>query len=307
MTTAIISHPDCLLHDMGQQHPECPQRLYAIQDQLIASGLDMVLRHVDAPLAERQQLLLVHDSDYVESIFQSAPKPGSRAWVGPDAEMNEYTLNAALRAAGAATLAVDMVMRQQVSNAFCNVRPPGHHAERHRAMGFCFFNNIAIAAAYALKQYQLQRVAIVDFDVHHGNGTEDIFRNEARVLFCSTFQHPFYPYRGTEPHAEHIINIPLPLGSKDAAFQQAVTAQWLPVLNAFKPQLILISAGFDAHVEDDMAGLALTEQSYAWVTRQIKLIAQQYAQGRIVSSLEGGYALSALGRSVAAHVGVLTE
>lgn len=307
MTTAIISHPDCALHDMGQGHPECPQRLSAIQDQLIASGLDMLVQHVEAPLIEHKDLLLVHDEEYVDSIFQSAPAHGNRAWIDPDTSMNEHTLNAALRAAGAATLAVDMVMTGKVNNVFCNIRPPGHHAERKRAMGFCFFNNIAIAAAHALYKFQLQRVAIVDFDVHHGNGTQDIFANDERVLFCSTFQHPFYPYSGTEQHAEHIINVPLPLGTGDDAFQQAVTEHWLPGLVDFKPQLILISAGFDAHIEDEMAGMALTEQSYEWVTRQIKQLANQFSEDRIVSCLEGGYALSALGRSVAAHIGILCE
>ena len=307
MTTAIISHPDCLLHDMGQEHPECPQRLSAIQDQLIASGLDVVLRHVEAPLAERQHLELVHDPDYIDRIFQAAPAAGAQVQIDPITIMNEHTLNAALRAAGAGVVAVDMLMSEKVSNAFCNVRPPGHHAQRNEAMGFCFFNNVAIAAAYALEAYQLERVAIVDFDVHHGNGTEDIFREDARVLYCSTFQHPFYPYTGTEPTTDHIVNVPLPVATKDAAFQQAIIDHWLPPLNAFKPQLILISAGFDAHIEDDMAGLALTEQSYEWVTRQIKNIAEKYAQGRIVSFLEGGYALSALGRSVAAHISVLSE
>lgn len=307
MTTAIISHPDCLLHDMGQEHPECPQRLSAIQDQLIASGLDMVLRHVEAPLAERQHLELVHDPAYIDRIFQAAPAAGARVQIDPITIMNEHTLHAALRAAGAGVVAVDMLMLKKVSNAFCNVRPPGHHARRNEAMGFCFFNNVAIAAAYALERYRLERVAIVDFDVHHGNGTEDIFADDARVLFCSTFQHPFYPYSGTESCADHIVNVPLPVGTRDAAFQQAVLDHWLPKLNSFKPQMVFVSAGFDAHIEDDMAGLALTEQSYEWVTRQIKNIADKYAHGRIVSFLEGGYALSALGRSVAAHISVLSE
>ncbi|WP_455207525.1 histone deacetylase family protein [Kaarinaea lacus] len=307
MSTAIISHPDCTLHDMGQGHPECPERLSAIQDQLIASGLEMFLLHADAPLAEREHLELVHDAAYIDSIFQAAPLSGSRAWIDPITIMNEHTLNAALRAAGAAILAVDMVMTNKVTNVFCNVRPPGHHAERGRGMGFCFFNNIAIGAAYALIKHQLDRVAIVDFDVHHGNGTEDIFRDDVRVLYCSTFQHPFYPYTGTEPTADHIVNVPLPVATKDDAFQQAIAEHWLPKLNAFKPQLLLISAGFDAHIEDDMAGLALTERSYEWITRQIKNVAEKYAQDRIVSCLEGGYALSALGRSVAAHISVLSE
>ncbi|WP_455202401.1 histone deacetylase family protein [Kaarinaea lacus] len=307
MTTAIISHSDCALHDMGQGHPECPQRLSAIRDQLIASGLDMLLQHVEAPLAKREHLELVHDATYIDSILQSAPAPGHQAWVDPDTSMNEHTLNAALRAAGAAIHGVDMVMTNKVTNVFCNVRPPGHHAERDRAMGFCFFNNVAIGAAHALNNYNLERVAIVDFDVHHGNGTEDIFRDENRVLFCSTFQHPYYPYSGADTASEHIVNVPLPVGTKDDAFQQAVAEKWLPKLNEFKPQFIFISAGFDAHVEDEMAGLALTEQSYTWVTQQIKIIAGKYAEERIVSCLEGGYALSALGRSAAAHIGVLSE
>ena len=307
MTTVIISHTDCLLHDMGQEHPECPQRLSAIQDQLIASGLDVVLRHVEAPLAERQHLELVHDPDYIDRIFQAAPAAGTRIQIDPITIMNEHTLNAALRAAGAGIIAVDMLMLKKASNAFCNVRPPGHHARRNEAMGFCFFNNVAIAAAYALERYQLERVAIVDFDVHHGNGTEDIFTDDARVLFCSTFQHPSYPYSGTESRADNIVNVPLPVSTRDAAFQQAIIDHWLPKLNSFKPQMVFVSAGFDAHIEDDLAGLALTEQSYEWVTRQIKNIADKYAHGRIVSFLEGGYALSALGRSVAAHIAVLSE
>ncbi len=307
MTTAIISHADCLLHDMGPGHPECAQRLTAIQDQLIARGIDMLLRHIDAPRAERSELLRVHDADYVDSIFQAAPAAGVRAWIDADTLMNEHTLDAALRAAGAAVRAVDLVMSNEISNAFCNIRPPGHHAEHNRAMGFCFFNNVAVAAAHALEKHQLQRVAIVDFDVHHGNGTEDIFANDTRVLYCSTFQHPFYPYSGTEQQAANMINVPLAAGTDDAAFQQAVSRHWLPALDKFRPQLLLISAGFDAHVEDDMAGLSLTEQSYEWITRQIKQVAGQYAEDRIVSCLEGGYALSALARSAAAHIGVLTE
>ncbi len=307
MTTAIISHPDCALHDMGQTHPESPARLTAIQDQLIASGLDQFLASFDAPLAEHKHLERVHESTYIDRVFQSAPAPGHRAWVDPDTTMNEYTLNAALRAAGAVVHAVDLVMHHKVTNAFCNVRPPGHHAERAMAMGFCFFNNVAVGAAHALQEYQLDRIAIVDFDVHHGNGTEDIFAENSKVLFCSTFQHPFYPYSGTETTSSNIINVPLPAGTKDDHFQKAVTKHWLPALNNFKPQFVFISAGFDAHVEDEMAELALTEHAYRWVTQQIRNVAEKHANDRIVSSLEGGYALSALGRSVAAHIGVLVE
>lgn len=276
----------------------------AIQDQLLSSGLDLVLQHHDAPLATREQLYRVHDAEYVEKIFLRAPEEG-QIWLDPDTSMNPHSLSAALRAAGAVVLGVDLVMTGKNSAAFCNVRPPGHHAERQRAMGFCIFNNIAVGAAHALKVHQLKRVAIVDFDVHHGNGTEDIFRDTPEILFCSTFQHPFYPDTGTEESPEHIVNVPLPAGTDSLAFRAAVESQWLPKLEAFQPELILISAGFDGHVEDDMAGLQLVDLDYAWVTHEIKIIADKYAKGRIVSTLEGGYALSALGRSVAAHINAL--
>lgn len=306
MTTAIISHPDCSRHDMGHGHPESPLRLSAINDQLIASGLDVLLSHYEAPLASREQLARVHAPAYIDSIFSAAPGPGRMTRIDPDTVMNEFTLDAALRAAGAAVLAVDLLMAGKVANAFCNIRPPGHHAEHDSAMGFCFFNNVAVAAAHALAQYKLDRVAIIDFDVHHGNGTEDIFQHNPQVLFCSTFQHPFYPYSGADTKAQHIVNVPLAVGTNDEGFQQAVSDHWLAKLNRFKPQLILVSAGFDAHVADELAGLALTEQSYRWITQHIKTIADQYAGGRVVSCLEGGYNLGALGRSVEAHLAVLT-
>jgi acetoin utilization deacetylase AcuC-like enzyme len=304
MTISIISHPDCALHEMGSHHPESPARLSAIQDQLLASGLDLVLQHHDAPLATREQLCRVHDADYVEQVFLKSPQQG-QAWLDPDTSMNPYTLSAALRAAGAVVLAVDLVMTGKTSAAFCNVRPPGHHAEHDKAMGFCIFNNIAVGAAHALEVYKLKRIAIVDFDVHHGNGTEDIFREVPQILFCSTFQHPFYPYTDIDITSQHIVDVPLAAGTDGQAFRDAVKSHWLPKLQAFQPELILISAGFDAHVEDDMAGLRLLDQDYAWVTNEIKKIADQYAKGRIVSALEGGYALPALGRSVAAHINAL--
>lgn len=304
MTISIISHPDCSLHEMGTHHPESPARLRVIQDQLLYSGLDLILQHHDAPLATREQLYRVHDFEYVEKIFLKSPEEG-QIWLDPDTPMNPHSLSAALRAAGAAVLGVDLVMSGQSNAAFCNVRPPGHHAEHNKAMGFCIFNNIAVGAAHALQAHQLKRVAIVDFDVHHGNGTEDIFREAPEVLFCSTFQHPFYPDTGTDDTAEHIVNVPLPAGTDSQTFRDAVESHWLPKLNAFQPELILISAGFDAHIEDDMANLCLVDQDFFWVTQKIKMIADKYAKGRIVSTLEGGYALPALGRSVAAHLNAM--
>lgn len=304
MTISLISHPDCALHEMGDHHPESPARLGAIQNQLLSSGLDFVLMHQDAPLATREQLCRVHDPAYVDHIFRKTPLE-ERAWLDPDTSMNPHSLNAALRAAGAVVFGVDLVMSGQSHAAFCSVRPPGHHAERDSAMGFCIFNNIAVGAAHALHAHGLQRVAIVDFDVHHGNGTEDIFREESKILFCSSFQHPFYPYTGTEVDSKHIVNIPLPAGSDGSVFKAEVEKHWIPRLVAFEPELILVSAGFDAHVEDEMGGLSLCDKDYEWVSRELFKIADQYAKGRIVSSLEGGYALSALGRSVAAHINAL--
>ena len=305
MQTAFISHPLCLKHDMGAHHPECPARLHAIEDQLIASGLYSYLQHHDAPEVTREQLLRVHDAAYIDSIVAAAPSAGIIALDG-DTLMNPFTYPAALRAAGAVVMAVDLVLAGKVENAFCNVRPPGHHAERGRAMGFCIFNNVAVGAAHALAAHGLSRVAIVDFDVHHGNGTEDIFRDEPRVMLCSTFQHPFYPYSGAETQLPHIVNVPLAAGTDGAGFRNAVTERCLPALQAFKPELLLVSAGFDAHREDDMSSMRLLEADYVWVTEQIKRIAELYAQARVVSVLEGGYELHALGRSAAAHIKVLS-
>lgn len=305
MSIAFISHPDCALHDMGAHHPECPARLSAIQDQLLSSGLEFALRNYEAPLATREQLYRVHDKDYVDDIFRRAPQDYGQIWLDPDTSMMADSLNAALRAAGAAVLGVELVMTGKEQAAFCNVRPPGHHAERACTMGFCIFNNVAVGAAAARDNFGVKKLAILDFDVHHGNGTEDIFRDQPDVLFCSTFQHPFYPYTGADVISEHIVNAPLPAGARGAAFKEAVNSHWLPKLHEFQPELVLISAGFDAHVEDDMASLCLTEKDYSWVTREIKTIADTYAKGRIVSTLEGGYALSALGRSVATHLNAL--
>lgn len=304
MTIAYITHPDCLLHEIGNNHPERPARLHAIHDQLIRSGLEFVLIPHEAPLIETVHLERVHTPDYVADLFKRAPNQGILA-LDDDTTMMPKTLNAARRAAGAVVRGVDLVLDESFTAAFCAVRPPGHHAERDRAMGFCYFNNVAVGAAYALEVKGLERVAIVDFDVHHGNGTEDIFQHDPRVLFCSSFQSPFYPFSGQETESEHIVNVTLPAGSGGEQFREQIESHWLPALHDFQPQLLLISAGFDAHVEDEMAQLCLRDSDFAWITTRLKEIADQYAHGRIVSALEGGYNLDALGRSVAAHLDAL--
>lgn len=291
---------------MGSYHPECPARIRAIEDQLIASGLMNHLMHEEAPLATRERLERVHAPEYIDALEAAVPE-GGLVHLDPDTAMNRHSLKAALHAAGAVILATDLVVGKKAKTAFCNVRPPGHHAERARAMGFCFFNNVAVGAAHALEHHGLERVAIVDFDVHHGNGTEEIFRHDPRVMMVSTFQHPFYPYSGIEGRSERMVNVPLPAYSNGARFRAAVTEHWLPALERFQPQMVFISAGFDAHQDDDMACLMLVESDYAWVTERIKEIADQYAEGRIVSVLEGGYDLHALGRCAAAHIKVLAE
>jgi acetoin utilization deacetylase AcuC-like enzyme len=291
---------------MGSYHPECPARLTAIEDQLIASGMINLLLHEEAPLATREQLERVHPAAYIDALEANVPQHGL-VHLDPDTAMNPHTLDAAKRAAGAAILATDLVMGKKVRAAFCSVRPPGHHAERARAMGFCFFNNVAVGVRHALEHHGLQRVAVVDFDVHHGNGTEEIFADDDRVLMVSTFQHPFYPYSGTDGRSERMVNVPLAAYSTGERFRQAVVQFWMPALERFAPEMIFISAGFDAHRDDDMASLMLTEADYAWVTEQLRGLADRTAQGRMVSSLEGGYELHALGRSVAAHIKALAD
>jgi acetoin utilization deacetylase AcuC-like enzyme len=290
---------------MGSYHPESPLRLRAVEDQLIASGLINYLDHLDAPPAERVHLERVHTPEYIDSVFAAVPKAGIHH-LDPDTAMNPYSLRAALRAAGAVVYAVDLVLSGKTKTAFCSVRPPGHHAEHDRAMGFCFFNNVAVGAAHALEAHGLKRVCIADFDVHHGNGTEDIFAHDPRVLMVSTFQHPFYPYSGADSRSETMVNIPLPAYTGGERFRTAVTENWIPAIEAFKPELIMISAGFDAHRDDDMASLSLIEPDYAWVTHQLVNMAQKYSHGRVVSVLEGGYELHALGRSVMTHLKVLS-
>ena len=306
MPVAFITHPSCLLHEMGPYHPECPERLMAVGDRIIAAGIDPYLRHYTAPEATRDQIARVHSAAFIDEIEDASPEDGLH-YIDPDTALNAHSLKAAKHAAGAVVMGVDLVMKGECATAFCAVRPPGHHAERRRAMGFCVFNSVAIGAAHALASHGLSRVTIVDFDVHHGNGTEDIFQGDPRVLMVGTFQHPLYPYCGFEDPAENMINVPLSAGSGSEEFRAAVTDRWLPALEEFRPEMILVSAGFDAHREDPLAGLKLSESDYAWVTEQLVDVAKRHAHKRIVSSLEGGYALSALGRSAAEHVRVLLE
>ena len=298
--TAYITHPSFLLHDMGPYHPECPDRLTAIGDRLISAGLDAYLKHYSAPEATNEQLERVHSRDYIALIEAESPSSGLH-FLDPDTAMNAHSLAAARHAAGAVVLATDLLLSGECRNAFCAVRPPGHHAERQRAMGFCLFNNIAVGAAHALAK-GLKRVAVVDFDVHHGNGTEAIFNDDPRVLMVSTFQHPLYPYSGLDNTSPNMVNIPLSAGTGGEGFRKAVTEHWMPALERHRPEMLFISAGFDAHREDPLAGLKLVEADYAWVTREMLGAAARHANNRVVSSLEGGYALSALGRSAAEHV-----
>lgn len=304
MLPAFISHPDCARHEMGPDHPECPERLGAIQDMLLIRGLLDYMNTYEAPLATLAQLGRAHASNYVNELIDASPTHGYHK-VDSDTDMNPYTVRAALRAAGAAVQATDLVLGGQVPSAFCNVRPPGHHAERSAAMGFCFFNNVAVGIRHALDVHGLERVALVDFDVHHGNGSEDIFRGDDRVLMCSIFEQGLYPYTGEKAVGPNMMNIGLPARSGSDKFREAVATQWVPALDAFAPQLIYISAGFDAHREDDMGNLGLVDADYAWVTRQLMGVAQRHCQGRIISCLEGGYVLNPLARSVAEHVKVL--
>ncbi|WP_064572960.1 histone deacetylase family protein [Cupriavidus gilardii] len=306
MPTGYYTHPEFLLHEMGHFHPECPERLTAIEDHLISHGIDGLLDRREAPAASREQIERVHLPGYVDGLHEASPASGYHA-IDPDTAMNAHTLAAATHAAGAAVAATDAVIAGELENAFCCVRPPGHHAEPDRAMGFCFYNNVAIAARHALDAHGLERVAIIDFDVHHGNGTEAAFRGDERVLMCSFFQHPFYPYSGTEHVANNMANIPLPAYTNGLAVREVVETIWMPRLQAFRPQMLFISAGFDAHREDDLGQMGLVEQDYAWITAELMTLARQHAQGRIVSCLEGGYNLSALGRSVLAHLKVLLE
>ena len=313
--TAYFTHKDCWKHEMGAGHPECPERLDAIEDRLLITGVGDALVRRDAPLAPLADLELAHgrmmiaalrglSDQLADEILAGGP---SHAQIDPDTSMNVSTWDAALRAAGATLAATDAVMAGEVENAFCAVRPPGHHACRDKSMGFCIFNNIAVAAKYALERHGLKRVAIVDFDVHHGNGTEDIIRGDDRILMVSFFQHPYYPHTGGETQADNMVNLPVPAYTKGMDIRELIEMMWIPRLEEFKPEMIFISAGFDAHREDDLGQMGLNEQDYAWITQRLKDVAKRHARGRIVSSLEGGYNLDALARSVEAHIRVLAD
>ncbi len=314
--TGYFTHKACWRHEMGQGHPECPERLDAIEDRLLITGVADALERREATPAALADLELGHDRMHLAALRglsdnlrddQRAGGP-THAAVDPDTSINEHTWDAALVAAGAAIDATDAVLAGELENAFCAVRPPGHHAGRTRAMGFCFFNNVAVAAKYALERHGLKRVAIVDFDVHHGNGTEDIVAGDDRILMCSFYQHPFYPYpEGEWSNASNLVNLPVPAYTRGMDIRELVEMMWMPRLEAFRPQMVFVSAGFDAHREDDLGQLGLVEQDYAWLTQRIKDVARRHAKGRIVSCLEGGYNLSALARSVEAHLRVLAE
>ena len=313
--TGYFTHPDCWKHEMGAGHPECPERLDAIDNRLLVSGVGDALVKREASAAPIADIELAHGRMYVaalrgltdglrEEIDAGGP---THAQIDPDTSLNVHTWDAALRAAGAAIDATDAVMAGEMDNAFCSVRPPGHHACKDKAMGFCFFNNATIAARYALERHGLKRVAIVDFDVHHGNGTENIVAGDQRILMVSFFQHPFYPEGGARSTASNLVNVPVPAYTKGEQVRDLIEAHWLPRLDAYKPEMVFISAGFDAHRADDMGQMGLVEEDYAWITHRIMEVAQRHAKGRIVSCLEGGYNLDALAFSVESHIRVLAD
>lgn len=306
MTVALYTHRACLDHDPGSGHPESPLRLAAVLEALGADRFALLDR-IEAPRATREQLARVHRQSLIAEILDAEGDPFRR--LDPDTVVSPGSAEAALRAAGAVCAAVDGVMHGRQRRAFCAVRPPGHHATTQTAMGFCLFNNVAVGAAHAIATHGLQRVAIVDFDVHHGNGTQDIFWTDPQVLYASTHQWPLYPHTGAkrEIGAGNVFNVPLDPGADSAAFRAAFEDTLLPAIDRFAPELILVSAGFDAHRLDPLANLRLDETDFRWVTECLVGLAERHAQGRVVSSLEGGYSLSALRLSAAAHVAALMD
>ncbi|MDL2284022.1 histone deacetylase family protein [Oxalobacter sp. OttesenSCG-928-P03] len=304
MTTALYTHPICLKHEMGEYHPEKPARIHAIQDLLTSSGTDRYLDFREPPEAAIEDIARAHVIDMIDDARNNIPEVGHHHPLGGTL-LNAYSWKAALRAAGAAVAATDAVFAGELDNAFCLVRPIGHHSTASEAMGFCVFNNVAIAALRAIKVHGLERVAIVDTDVHHGNGTEAIFAHEPRVMMVSYYQEYLYPFSGNERQRSHMVNVPVPAGTDGAVIRQVVTEKWLPALHHHRPQMIFISAGFDAHRDDPLGGMSLVADDYAWITRQIMAVAKEHAGGRIVSFLEGGYNLDALAESAVAHIRTL--
>lgn len=305
--TAFISHPDTMLHVMDGSHPESPARISAIKNAVMNTELlKNQLAFFESPKANKDSILAVHSKQYVDYIFSIAPKAGL-IQLDPDTSMGPMSLDAVLHASGAVIQATDLVMQGKVDNAFCCVRPPGHHAGRANSAGFCIFNHIAIGVAHAFAHYAVKRVAIIDFDVHHGDGTEEIFKEDNRVMLCSTFQHPYYPHSGAESATDRMLNTPLPTNSDGDAFKKVYVEKFGPALEAFQPDVIFISAGFDAHEHDPLAQLALTANDYAWMTAYIKTIVNKCKHKRIISSLEGGYHLTSLANSAVAHIQTLNK
>lgn len=307
MAAALFTHPVFQKHNMGAGHPERPERLQAFDVVLDEhSDLKSQLLMVDPPEASYEQVARVHAKDYIDMILDASPQSGMIS-LNPDTSMNEFSLEATSRGAGAAVKAAEMVHAGEARHAFCAVRPCGHHATRDQSMGFCIYNGIAVGAAHALDALGLERVAVLDFDVHHGNGTEDIFENDPRVLFASSFQHPYYPHTNPVSTIDHIIKSPISAGQGSEAFRKAVTDTWIPALEKFKPQMIFISAGFDAHEADPLGQLRFTEDDYVWFTEEMIKLADKHCPGQIVSYLEGGYDLGATARSAIAHLDVLAN
>lgn len=305
MSVLIYTHPDCLLHEMGEEHPESPKRLLWIAKALKEAPFAKSLEWREASLVSLSALLKVHPKEYIETIFSLSPHQGY-VRLDPDTVMNPHSLNAARRAAGAVVDAVDAVFTKETPYAFCLVRPPGHHAERDKAMGFCFFNNVAVGAMHAIETYGCKNVAIVDFDVHHGNGTHDIFLNEPRATLWSSFQYPFYPGVSLTNVRPHLVLSPLEAGSTSKDFQKEVKEVLVPLLEETKPECLFISAGFDAHKNDPLANLCLQNEDYAFITKEVVKIAKKYASSRIISVLEGGYHTT-IGEACAAHIGAFFD
>lgn len=304
--TAWVSAPACYAHFVGDEHPESPKRLQSVEQLLRRSHIWARMQKVEASEVSDIQLARVHTHNYLHQLEHYTPHDGLHK-VNEDTYLGKDTFVAAKHAAGAAVRAVNLVMKRHAKNAFCAIRPPGHHAHASRANGFCFINNAAVAAMHAIAEYRLERVAIIDFDLHHGDGTQSIFQDDKRVLLLSSFESPLYPFTGTEPTPDNIINTPFQAGDDGKIFRERIQAKWLPKLASFRPQLIIISAGFDAHYADYLGHLKLNEEDFAWLTQKIMLVAERYADGRVVSLLEGGYNPDSLAACVKAHLGCLVN